>query len=1071
MVNSSLKFGAALVLSAHVGFAANAAALTVAEDAEGRLSVLRNGKVLVGSVEPVTGDPAPREVKRSFATLPDGAKVWNRWCEEKVGRFRMEVVERPDGAVEMSVLGEADGKTENRMRGLRLNVPKEVFDGREWQALVGRGRDYKEDSGTFGRGFKSLSARWMESDGVIWDFNPRGPTEYGHSGTQNSIHGVWLVRRDKKRGGYALSCASSFGRSFGGRGGTKIVIREGAFADYPKHHFFRSYRYAQRLPVGRLVSFGAPKTGEDYTDGDAAFDATRNFGWVGDPARRTVVGHGSGAYYSHVTGKGEATYRFAGLPDGFYVMTVQIGNYKGTANRFSVGVNGETLANDVSLAKGKARTISRAVHVTGGQADFTFKGEWIVSAIGVQPLLADSEDFTIRRGFWYAKGYEPSVFYRSEYYGGPLKTAVADETVALPVPGSETAAVRRDPPMPVEQPDPDLPSLAWTRDARLWKVMTNSSSLFELADDDWREEYVAKNSAGKGYNAAMISGMLSRHTFPEPLVTGGQAEIGKLVKTFHRHGMKFIDHIDLTLLWNSEIGFRVLMERLPEVLKDKNDNLPAIQFCMNNPEFTRKVFEYLRRDIELGVDGFQLDEGEFWAHGCTCKVCREKFTRETGWIFPMDETDPSVTELETPLARRWHEWRCKTITNWYIELRRHLKDLKPDLVLSVYTTHWGFTSSHPGRGASSDLIDLGRVHNFFGTEVMTRNVMQSSRPLLPLRKMKNILTLAYGVPVWGWYYTSSDSVNYFAWAVANMCGQSSLLSDHPHDPAVPLFEVWGAGPANMRNGSENVAEVAILFSGYSRDWNRKVGFIPDVMGVAQELEAMHIPYEFIGDMSVDAKHLAKYKVLFLGSAQCLSDVEIAAIKAFAAKGGRVCLRETAGTRDEIGKNRAKPAFGAADRGFVAMPPAGAFYAREGSPPRVWNFDPDPVAEKKFREQLAGLVKGATVWSVRGAPDKVYTSIWKEKGGDTVIHFLNSTGTNIKPGEKMKPEAPVPTFPELKEDIVFTIPGANVAKVTAASPDFEGVRELTFEKNPDGTVTVTLPRDLLKAYTLVRIGGS
>lgn len=1059
-----------IVLAGALGAASASAALTVSEREDGSFAVLRDGKTLVESAAFQCGKPKPVRIEKSFETAPDGAKVWNRWSDEREGRFRMEVVERPDGAVEMSVFGETDGAASNRLRGLRLEIPKRVFKNRRWRALTGNGRKYVPEEGVFDAKFRSIAARWLETDGVIWDFNALGPSTYGHAGTFDTLSGVWRVMSPKK-GRYVLSGGAATGRAtFGGHGGTKIVIREGSYDDYPKHHFFGSFRYSQRLPVGRLVSFGAPKTGDDYVPGDRTFE--EGFGWLGDPARRAVVGHDSGAYYSHVTGTGAATYRFAGLPSGFYVMSVQLGNWTGTENAFSVSVNGEALAKGIALEKGKARTISRAVHIADGKADFTFDGTWLVSAIGVQPLLSDSEDFTVRRGFWYMKGYEPSVRYWSEDYGRPLAAATADETIAMPVPGEEASAPRRDPPTPVELPDPESPSLAWTRDARLWRFMSNGASLFEFADDAAREKYVSEQSKGKGYNAAMISGMLSRHTFSDRLLNGGQAEVGKLVETFHRHGMKVIDHVDLTLLWNDDIGFRVLMERLPEVLKDKYDNLPAVQLCMNNPAFKRKVFEYLRRDIELGVDGFQLDEGEFWAHGCACRTCREKFTRETGWQFPLDETDPSVTGLETPLARRWHEWRCKTITNWYVELRRFLKAVKPDLVLSVYTTHWGFTSSHPDRGASSDLIDLGRVHNFFGTEVMTRNVMQSSRPLLPLRKMKNILTLAYGMPVWGWYYTSNEKASYFAWAVANMCGQSSLLTNHLPEPDVPRFEVWGAGPANMRKGSENLAEVAILFSGYSRDWNRGVGFIPDAMGLAQELEAIHVPYEFVGDSCVDARHLAKYKVLFVGTAQCLSDAEIAAIRAFAAKGGRVYMTETAGTRDEIGGKRATPAFASALRdpksNIALMPSAAPFEANEVSPPRVWSFDPDLTAEAAFRVKLAEMVKGATIWTVRGAPDKVYTALWREKDGTLVVHFLNSTGTNIKPGEKMGPEAPDPAFPALTEDIVFTLPVAEDAAVTAASPDFDGTRPLAVVRNGDGTATVTLPRELLKTYAIVKI---
>ena len=187
------------------------------------------------------------------------------------------------------------------------------------------------------------------------------------------------------------------------------------------------------------------------------------------------------------------------------------------------------------------------------------------------------------------------------------------------------------------------------------------------------------------------------------------------------------------------------------------------------------------------------------------------------------------------------------------------------------------------------------------------------------------------------------------------------------------------------------------------------------------------------------------------------------------------MTETAGTRDEIGEPRAEPAFAAALRdrksNIALMPSAAPFCANEVSPPRVWSFDPDLAAEAAFRAKLAEMVKDATVWTVRGAPDKVYTALWREKDGTLVIHFLNSTGTNIKPGEKMTPAAPNPAFPALKEDIVFTLPVAEGSTVTATSPDFDGGRPLSVVRNGDGTATVTLPRELLKVYVVVKVDRS
>jgi len=1051
------------------------AALTVAEGEDGTLSILRDGRPFVRKIEATGGEPKPKTIERSFETAADGARVWNRWSADKEGRFRLEVVQRPDGAIELSLVGEADGSAKNRLRRLALTADRTAFGGKSWRTMVGNGsrsyceggspdNDFKPREGVFAADLKGFKTRWMETEGVVWDFNCFGPPANRHQQGEVSVtaDGDFVIGRDV-----------GFGASWGGWGMTKLILREGRYEDYHKYHFLFTFLYGQRLPA-TLVSIGAPRAGKDYATGDLAYDETRGFGWVGEPRRRTVVGHASGAYYSQTVGSGKAVYRFKTPVDGYYLMTAQIGNYTGTKNRFALSVNGVPLGGDITVPARKARTLTRAVRIRGGCADFTLDGDWIVSALAVQPLMTDAEDFSVARGFWYVKGYEPSHMFRSEYYEEPCSFALCDETVEMPVPGQETAAKFRPPPRPRELPDPGLPSLRWMRSPRVWEVLGNGSSLGELEDEAFRTAFFDRGAA-KGYNAVMMNAMLSRHTFADRQIAYGEEMTAKLAREAHARGMKYIDHPDATLLWNMDIGFKVLMNRPGQLLRSRFDNLPSTHLCPNNPSMKEWLFGYLRRQVEHGVDGFQLDECEFWEHGCTCKWCRERFHEETGWWYPLDETSESVLRISTPLAKRWFEWRYQTIATWFVELRRFVKDIKPDLVLCMYNHHWAFQSSAVGRMQSTDLLEMGRSINYMGTEVLAKNVIQSSRPLLPLRRMFNVLNRLHGAPVFGFYYNPDMTRRYFSSALANMCGQAALLGDTRRDPKMPDFEAWATSSANMvREGAEPIAEIALLFSRYSRDWNVTPGHyvLADLLGLAQELEAMSVPYEFVGDGNVNAAGLAKYKVLMLGTAQCLSDAEIAEIKAFAQRGGKVCLCEGTGTKDEIGESRAVPAFAGelADpaSNVVRMPQARDFFCWEIWPPQRHLFNPDPKKQTAFRESVRALVKGATVWKTAHIPDFVYTSLWRERNGDTLVHFLNSTGTNIKYGDVMPDATPEPAFPPLKEDIRFALPARAGVRVTASSPDFAGEVELETRRTGDGLLAVSLPKNLLKAYTIVRI---
>ena len=468
--------------------------------------------------------------------------------------------------------------------------------------------------------------------------------------------------------------------------------------------------------------------------------------------------------------------------------------------------------------------------------------------------------------------------------------------------------------------------------------------------------------------------------------------------------------------------------------------------------------------------------------------------------MPLNECHPALSRYSDPLAKALYEWRTKKVTNWFIELRRNVKDLNPDLVFFTYTTHWGLIRSLPREYATYDLLDFSRAMSSFGTEVMTRNVIQSARPLLPYRKMYNLIALRHGVPMWGWFYCSDWQGSYFAHALSSMCGQvgmvsSSMAVEVPDD--APPYERWFASSAAMKRvGAENVAEVALLFSVASRNWNTMCNFAGELFGTAQELDAMYVPYDILSEDCLADDRLGKYKVLVLGASNCISDKDATTIRRFAENGGTVVLSALTGLFDEQGTRRRRAAFGdvtgydpprpeinrpAPDEAPICIDKpfgkgrfcyfprleAERFWARELSPPKKWAFDPNPKGQAAFRKMMARLVGDAAVWRT-DAPDKIVTTIWRQKDGTFVVHFLNEQGANLKPGEAMTAESPEPAFPEIGRDIVFSIPARNVRRVTAASPEFEGERELPFRSLSDGRMEVTLPKGLFRAYVLVKM---
>jgi hypothetical protein len=310
------------------------------------------------------------------------------------------------------------------------------------------------------------------------------------------------------------------------------------------------------------------------------------------------------------------------------------------------------------------------------------------------------------------------------------------------------------------------------------------------------------------------------------------------------------------------------------------------------------------------------------------------------------------------------------------------------------------------------------------------------------------------------------------------------------------------------------------------------------MGTAQTLGSMHVPYDFIGEMSLTPEALAKYQVLVIGCSSALSDATGQAIKEFARNGGTVYLSTTAGWENELGETRkewlfkdvfqhdiyrsfsrpktitdpetgkevqlsfepyychpnytkegprptsallwarnaknqryplmVRKPYGKGE--FYYQPITLAFHlnAPEGYVGRKFDFELDPWLDKTFRGVLAKIIKDAAYWET-DAPDLVLTTLFRQDR-QLVVHFLNATIGPVPKNTVIGYGVPEPAFPKLEKDITFTLPVAKASRVFAVSPDFDGERALKFTLH-DGKLTAVLPKDLLHAYTLVKVDGA
>ena len=988
---------------------------------------------VVQSVSVVRGVTDDADVRLSFAVRPDGTKVWNRWSEVRDRRFRLEVGARADGAVELTMSSEADIDCTPCDRFLELVVAAGVLGAATPKAQV--------------------VTNWFAANGLTFDFNPMGginaiglrPVGEGWSHIDCVKGNAILV--PQADGSVKIRLGARNGSPFGGYTGAKIVIRRGQDADFDTYHFRRRCHYADMLPARHLLAFGSPKRGARFAEGDVDYE--KGFGWVKRAEQATpVVGYREGVYYSALSGRGEAAYRFGNLPPGWYFLTFAAGNYAGTPNNFSIRLSSSTNPNfsnpsnlsnfsNLCIAKGDLRRIVRAVHVSGGHLDVNFSGDWLVSSLALQPFVGDGEDFTLNRGFWLTKGYEPSVLFHSEDVPGPVVPGVSDTTDPLPVPGRECTGPRKELVRETELPPADHPGIAWTKTANLQRFQ-DQCAVFALGDKGMRADFIRRECTEKGVTAVMMSGLQNRFNVPRAS-ENAVGVIRELVDEFHRQGIRVIDHIDTTLRTGGT-SWRQIVEDPRGQLVERETGLISYQLCTANPSLKDLTYPYFRKIVAAGVDGFQIDENYMWPKGCLCHACCERFRRETGWEIPLDECSAHWDDIHTPFYRQLRDWRNAVCTGFLIDLRRHVKDLNDHLVLSAYPT-WGGFISESCNVLGQDMGELMRVVNFFGLEMMSRSFLRNVRCELPgLHAMKTHGERC-GAPVWNWYYNFDWQNDYAAWSVSMLAGCVPMLSRVAHPAGTPDY-VSETGKYVARLGeSVPFAEIGVYFSTCTRDAKDGVeNWKERVFPAMEMMDELNIPYAVVPDFNISDERIKDYKVLYLCGADILTEREKAIFAAFEARGGRIVRGQ------------------ASDREFD-------FNFRSAG--RTYTYNPDPVREAAFRERLRKDLAGATWWTV-DAPKQVFSSVRRLKDGTVAIQFFNQTGVRNKVGEVWPFYAPDPAYPPLATDVVFMLPAGFDDRIEATSPDFAGHRVLRSVRNADGTQTVTLPKELLKVYAFVEV---
>ncbi|MBE6381327.1 MAG: hypothetical protein E7047_10410 [Lentisphaerae bacterium] len=1097
------------------------------------LKATYNGQDLIVKNQVCTGSlPFGGDGAESSFTEVNGNKVFNVWNANPDRSIRQEVAVSANGKhLDITYLTEHRAFQQYPSRVMKIELPFELFAGAQYTARVGRASRVKTVTGVIPKDAKNGSllpanCRQVAFSGsaigdFVIDFNVLGVGDFISDYTNGSFKGFGVMFR--KGNTVELSSGTTL-PVYGGHVGAKWRFYQGTDKDFDRYHAISQISYIGEFTQKRLYSFSDYEVGKIYTNiKEAPFSDQAQAGWIGKKPS-TVADSPQGAYYGAAFGT-NGTFRISGLNPGLYWITLGVGNLRGVPNNFSASLNGTAIADNISIEKGRAAIIRKAIFIDKESADLELKGNYIISTFGLTMVMSRHEDHTIRRGPWVVDGYEPATVFHNANYRKPAEFPTSIQTFTLPFPGKETAA----PVKPLLElgsaGNPDRPNMRWRYSAKIsaWAA-GNQGTLIEYAEPEAMAKRLDELKS-KGVNAVLVSGMLSRHTYPAQMQRAEEF-LKRLADEAHKRGMRVIDHQDLTLLWNIDCGYRVGSERIDHANVAFNSMLTSPQMCLVNPNFKEHYKNYLVNFVRnTGIDCIMIDEVNFYPHSCGCGYCREQFFKDTGWYLPVNELDKRIGDKNSELWKRFLVWHKQQVGKWWRDMKLAVREVNPDFSFMAYSTHYGFTSNWSSLALGLDLTEFARGVDFLGTEIMTRDVLMSHRALIPFRKMKEVLTHEYNAPIFGLVYSEGKwDLAYFGWAVNNMNGQSTwetIMACPPGKSDYPAFK------ENMNYAeSKRVAEAALLFPIQSREWNQYIGMLGELMGTAQTLEQLHIPYKMIGDMSLNDRSLQNFKLLYVGNANCLSDAQLKVIKEFAANGGTVITGATAGTQNEVGIIRSK--WGFADvYGYDVNPvkfrkfntvkgmqgsfnvkysllPSGnhrygdckvLYYAADGYPAvleksygkgkfihhaamlaapladseygynKKYTFKLDTVLDKFYKELLQKEFAAADSGFATDAPEKVYTTWYRSRDAE-IIHLLNATGANPQLGQVLKATCPENPFPVVEQAIKVSIPApAGVKSVYAVSPDFAGRKELKYTIS-NGQLEIILDAGLLKAYTII-----
>jgi len=158
-------------------------------------------------------------------------------------------------------------------------------------------------------------------------------------------------------------------------------------------------------------------------------------------------------------------------------------------------------------------------------------------------------------------------------------------------------------------------------------------------------------------------------------------------------------------------------------INEKGEKVQAASWfmgvCPTNPDFHKYRMDQLHVLLsKFDLDGIWMDYVHWHAQfeepepilpeTCFCDHCLEKFSKEAGIQIPDGPVSNKAQWILNNKDTAWRDWRCQVIYEWAVDVKKIIREIRPEALLGLYHCPWNDTEFDSARrrilGLDYDLL-------------------------------------------------------------------------------------------------------------------------------------------------------------------------------------------------------------------------------------------------------------------------------------------------------------------------------------------------------------------------------